>query len=1150
MRHRSIVILLALAACRPDDPVVIETNTPPSTPSILISPSSAMTDEDLVVVFTAEASDTDGDTVSYRYLWSVDGHVRTDLTSDTVSASETMKGQSWSVTVTPTDGTADGGPATAEAVIVNTPPSATVVVDPEAPEVTDEVVATAAGDDRDGDLVTFTFAWTVDGEATEFTDATLPAGVATRGETWTVTATPWDDEEAGAPVEASVMFDNSAPEVAAVTVTPAPATEGDTLVATVDGVTDEDADTVALAYAWYVDGALVQDGASPTLGAESFAKHQSVEVEVTPNDGFTNGDSVRSAPVSIEDSAPSIDEVTVDPATAYEASTLVCVPAGYADIDGDAAVYLYTWTVDGAVVAATETLDGVQFDKGASVACGVTPNDGEVDGATVWSEAVTVLNTAPSLSIATLSNRSPTESDTVSVTLTGAADDDGDAIAYTYNWYVNGALKATTSTLGSSFFAKGDTIQVEVTPWDGTDYGAPVWSDTGVATNSAPTATSVTLSPTTAYTGDLLTATTPTSDLDGDTVSVSYAWYVNGALVIATGATLDGSVHFDKGDQVYVVATPNDGVTDGTSVRSASLTIANTAPQLSRVTIDPAAAYESSTLTCLPSGYADADGDPALYAYVWTVNGSTVATTSTLGGSKFSKGAAVACSVTPNDGDVDGTTLWSTALTVGNSPPTLSGATLTNRAPTEADAVGITLGTAADDDGDSISFAYKWYVNGSLKATSSTLSGAQFKKGDTLQVEVLPWDGSDYGAPVWSDTGIVANSTPSTTAVSLSPTTAYTNDVLTASAATSDADGDTISVTYTWYVNGSAITATGSTLDGAVHFSKADRVYVVATASDGSASSAGLSSAAVTIRNTAPTTPVVAISPTDPQNTDDLVCDVVTPSTDADGDIVSYSYAWDVDGLDAGIASDTVPASDTTVGDAWTCTVAADDGDDVSADATDTVSIGGCYALDFDGSNDYVSLPTFSGLSNYTYELWVDADARGAPSAPDVLVATTCGQLVWDSSGFEINNYPSCNGASPAYANWAIPYTSWPSGWTHIALVVTSSTSAKIFVNGSRVATVTLTSDSPGSTQYGGIGGANTSFGASYFLDGRVAGVRISNTARYSASFTPDSTFTADSSTVALYAMNEGTGSSIADSSGNGRDGTVVGATWTEGECP
>ena len=818
----------------------------------------------------------DGDDVSYRYVWSVDGRVRTDLATDIVSAGETTKGESWSVTVTPTDGDADGEPATADADIVNTPPQASVTLDPQGAGVTEELLASVEGTDLDDDTVIFTFAWSADGEATEYADAVLPAGVAVRGETWTVTATPSDGQEAGDPVDASVTFENTVPTVASVAISPAAATEADTLAATAEGAADVDSDSVTFVYAWYVDGALVQEGANTSLGSEFFAKHQTVEVEATPNDGLADGEPVRSAAVTIDNSAPSISGVTIDPTPAYEASTLTCLPAGYTDIDGDTESYAYEWTVDGSTAANTATIDGSLFDKGASVACSVTPSDGEMDGTAVWSDSLTVSNTAPTLGVASLTNRTPAEADSVAVTVGGESDDDGDSIAYAYNWYVNGALAATTSSLDGAHFDKGDSIQVEVLPWDGTEYGAAVWSDTAVAVNTAPTVTAASLTPTSAYTDDVLTASVSTSDADGDSVTVGYTWYVNGVPISATDSTLDGDLHFDKADEVYVVATPDDG----------------------------------------------------------------------------------------------------------------------------------------EDSGS------------------------------------------------------------------------------------------------------------------------------------------GLSSSPITVLNSSPTAPVVAVSPSDPEDADELVCDVVTASTDADGDSLSYTYSWEVDGSDAGIASDTVPAGDTAAGDSWTCVVVADDGEDVSSEATDSVSItGACAALDFDGSNDYVSLPSFSGLSAYTYELWVDADSRGSSSAPDILVATTCGQLVWDSGGFEINNYPSCNGASPAYVNWSIPYTSWPSGWTHIAMVVSSSTAAKIFVNGDLVASASLSSDSPGSTQYGGIGGGNTSFGTDYFLDGRIAGVRISNTARYSSSFTPESTFTADSATVALYAMDEGSGATLTDSSGSGLDGTVVGATWATGAC-
>ncbi len=656
MPIRPAILLLLLAGCGPGaskDSTPTATNTAPTSPAILVSPASARTDEDLTVVFTAQSSDPEGDAITYRYLWAVDGTVRSDLTTDTVPASETTKGESWTVTVTPSDGTADGTPAAADAAIVNTPPAATVSLDPPAPGVTDDVTATADATDADGDAVTFTYAWSFDGTAGSDTDAVLPAGTAIRGETWTVTATPSDGEEAGEPAEASVTFGNTAPSASSLTITPDPATKADTLLATVDGVEDADGDTVTFSYAWSVDGIVVQDGTSDSLGPEWFAKSESVVVTATPNDGLTDGDTVTSGPVVIQNSHPSIDAVTIDPAVAYEASTLTCLPAGYSDIDGDVGTYTYSWVVDGAVVASTASIDGSLFDKGASVACSATPNDGEADGATVASSAVTVLNTAPSLGVATLTNRTPAEADTVAVTLTGASDDDGDSIGYAYNWYVNGTLAATTSTIDGSHFAKGDSIQVEVLPWDGSEYGAPVWSATAVAVNTAPTASAAALAPTTAYTNDVLTASTSTSDADGDAVSVSYTWYVNGVPITATGSTLDGTTHFDKGDEVYVVATPNDGETAGTGTSSAAVTILNTAPSAPVVAVSPSDPADGDDLVCdVVTPSTDADGDALSYAYAWTVDGSDAGISSdTVPAGDTSVGESWVCSVVADDGE-------------------------------------------------------------------------------------------------------------------------------------------------------------------------------------------------------------------------------------------------------------------------------------------------------------------------------------------------------------------------------------------------------------------------------------------------------------------------------------------------------------------
>ena len=68
-------------------------------------------------------------------------------------------------------------------------------------------------------------------------------------------------------------------------------------------------------------------------------------------------------------------------------------------------------------------------------------------------------------------------------------------------------------------------------------------------------------------------------------------------------------------------------------------------------------------------------------------------------------------------------------------------------------------------------------------------------------------------------------------------------------------------------------------------------------------------SSTVTVSNTAPTAPVVAITPVDAESGDDLTCSVTTASTDADGDALTYAFAWDVDGVDFTSATDAATSS-------------------------------------------------------------------------------------------------------------------------------------------------------------------------------------------------------------------------------------------------
>lgn len=67
------------------------------------------------------------------------------------------------------------------------------------------------------------------------------------------------------------------------------------------------------------------------------------------------------------------------------------------------------------------------------------------------------------------------------------------------------------------------------------------------------------------------------------------------------------------------------------------------------------------------------------------------------------------------------------------------------------------------------------------------------------------------------------------------------------------------------------------------------------------------------------------------------------------------------------------------------------------------------------------------------------------------------------------------------------------------------------------------------------------------FFAGALDDVRISSSARYTVNFTPPASLPApDANTLAQWAFNEGSGQTIVDTSGNGRNG-VLGASTAAG---
>jgi hypothetical protein len=143
-------------------------------------------------------------------------------------------------------------------------------------------------------------------------------------------------------------------------------------------------------------------------------------------------------------------------------------------------------------------------------------------------------------------------------------------------WQVNSEVVATgTDTqLCSDSYQRDDTVTVEV----GTiDKGAQASVSIG---NSLPRVVDISSTPEEIFAGSDISVSPVAEDADGDDVSFTYQWLINGeADPLLTEATLPGG-SFTKGDTVQVLIVPNDFYEDGPTYESYAQLIPNAIPQI------------------------------------------------------------------------------------------------------------------------------------------------------------------------------------------------------------------------------------------------------------------------------------------------------------------------------------------------------------------------------------------------------------------------------------------------------------------------------------------------------------------------------------------------------------------------------------------
>lgn len=279
---------------------------------------------------------------------------------------------------------------------------------------------------------------------------------------------------------------------------------------------------------------------------------------------------------------------------------------------------------------------------------------------------------------------------------------------------------------------------------------------------------------------------------------------------------------------------------------------------------------------------------------------------------------------------------------VVNGAPTLSRVDITPLVPVTGDEL-VATATASDPEADTLTYDWTWSKDGVVQADLVTdrVGAGRVRRGETWTASATASDALSTTS-ARDDSVEVGNAVPIATSAQVTPSPLTVLAPATASLAATDADGDTVSWSIAWTVNGVAA-GTGSSLSASA-FARGDTVALQATPSDGTASGASVSASAV-VANAAPALSSVAISPASPEEAeDDLLCDVV--GSDPDGDTLSWTISWTVDGAPytgsvrtSEISGDTIAARYTAATLEWTCTATADDGTDSVTVTSDVASI-------------------------------------------------------------------------------------------------------------------------------------------------------------------------------------------------------------------
>jgi hypothetical protein len=440
---------------------------------------------------------------------------------------------------------------------------------------------------------------------------------------------------------------------------------------------DPDVGPTDLLTTWLLDGLVVCNGAAPSDDGSTTCEitfpggsNGKVTLEVRDDRRATAARSVTVEVMEVIGGVPVVTLIDPEQGSEAEFGAPVTFKAQVIDIEDGPTELRLEWisNIDGTFSEQGADSSGTATFISADLSAGLHTIELQVSDTDLnMVTALTTLHvvgapTAPEVSITP--NPATSGDDLIAVIDVESEDPEGDGVSYRYEWQRNGATAAaqTNALVSASMTARGDNWTVRVYPNDGSVEGEP--GTASVEVGNSPPRVEVELTPGGVTTDGEIMANITAFDPDGDEVSLDTTWFVDDTPIGASGDTLDGTLWFEVGQEIFLEVTPSDPSATGDTVRSNTVIVVNappTGPTVAILPVDPEEGVDD--LLCvveLPS--TDEDRDPISYSISWTVDTSpypragdagpmtTTLPDDTVPAEDIADGEHWVCTMTPSDG--------------------------------------------------------------------------------------------------------------------------------------------------------------------------------------------------------------------------------------------------------------------------------------------------------------------------------------------------------------------------------------------------------------------------------------------------------------------------------------------------------------------